>query len=81
MLAGLLQTAASYGNDLAELKSRITSFDDPKITIQDLAFLLVTHNFDAAPMGDCVELESNGTIYKLTPNGDNPGLCDISPPI
>jgi hypothetical protein len=75
---GLLQTATAYENDIIELKARISSFDDPKITVQDLAFLLVTHNFNAAPMGDYVELKLDGTTYKLTPNGDKPDLCDIS---
>jgi len=77
----LLQTAFSYGNDLAELKARISSFDDPKMTVQDLAFFLLTHNFDAKPVGDYVELNFNAKTYKLTPNGNKPGLCDISPAI
>jgi hypothetical protein len=81
ILIGSLQTASASGNDITELKERIFSFDDPKITIQDLAFFLLTHNFDAKPMGDYVELKLNGTIYKLIPNGDKPGLCDISPAI
>lgn len=81
ILIGLLQTASSYGNDLSELKARISSFDDPKITVQDLAFFLLTHNFDAKPVGDCVELNLNAKTYKLTPNGNDPGLCDISPAI
>jgi hypothetical protein len=81
ILIGLLQTASASGNDITELKERIFSFDDPKITVQDLAFFLLTHNFDAKPMGDYIELKLNGTIYKLIPNGDKPGLCNISPAI
>lgn len=81
ILVGILHTASALGNDIAELKERIFSFDDPKITVQDVAFFLLTHNFDAKPMGDYVELNLNATIYKLTPNGDKPGLCDISPSI
>ena len=80
-LAGLLQTASASGDDISELRDRIFSFDDPRITVQDLAFFLLTHNFDVKPMGDYVELNLNGTIYKLIPNGDKPGLCDISPAI
>jgi hypothetical protein len=76
---GLLQSAS--GDGVNELKESISSFDDPKITVQDLAFFLMTHNFDAKPTSDGVELNLEGTTYKLVPNGDKPGLCDISPAI
>ncbi|MDD4448809.1 MAG: hypothetical protein PHN61_14190 [Methanothrix sp.] len=79
IFAGLLQTASASGDDIFELRERIFSFDDPRITVKDLAFFLLTHNFDAKPMGDYVELNLNGAIYRLIPNGDKPGLCDISP--
>jgi hypothetical protein len=78
---GMLHTVSASGNDINELEKRISSFDDPKITVQDLAFFLMTHNFDAKPMCDYVELNLNGTVYKLVPNGKKPGLCDISPAI
>jgi hypothetical protein len=78
ILIGLLQTASASGNDITELKERIFSFDDPKITVQDLAFFLLTHNFDAKPMDGYVEVKLDRTIYKLIPNGNKPGLCDIS---
>jgi hypothetical protein len=81
LLIGLLQSASASENDINELKELLSSFDDPKITVQDLAFFLMTHNFDAKPAKDCVELDLNGTIYKLIPNGNKPGLCDISPAI
>jgi hypothetical protein len=78
ILIVLLQTASASGNDITELKKRIFSFDDPRIAVQDLAFFLLTHNFDAKPMGDYVEVKLDRTIYKLIPNGNKPGLCDIS---
>lgn len=81
ILIGSLQTASASVNDITGLKERIFSFDDPKITVRDLAFFLLTHNIDAKPMDDYVEVKLNGTIYKLIPNGDKPGLCDISPAI
>jgi hypothetical protein len=81
ILIGLIHSASASGNDIIELRERILSFDDPRITVQDLAFFLLTHNFDAKPMGDYVELNLNDAIYKLIPNGDKPGLCDISPAI
>jgi hypothetical protein len=78
---GVLHTVSASGNNINELEKQISSFDDPRITVQDLAFFLMTHNFDAKPMGDYVELNLNGTLYKLVPNGKKPGLCDISPAI
>jgi hypothetical protein len=45
---------------------------------QDLAFFLATHNYDAVPRGGYVELNLNGIIYKLIPNGVKEGLCGIS---
>jgi hypothetical protein len=78
ILIGLLQTASASGNDITELKERIFSFDDPKITVRDLAFFLLTHNFDAKPMDGYVGVKLDRTIYKLIPNGNKPGLCDIS---
>ncbi len=80
-LIGLLQSTSASGNDINELKELLSSFDDPKITVQDLAFFLMTHNFDAKPTSYGVELDLDGTIYKLVPNGKEPGLCDISPAI
>ncbi len=79
IFVGLLQIASASGNDLSELKTRISSFEDPKITVQDLAFYLVTHNYDAAPGDGCVELRMNDMKYRLIPNGNKPGLCEISP--
>jgi len=81
ILVGLLHTAPASENDTSELRVLIFSFDDPRISVQDLAFFLLTHNFNAKPMGDYVELNLNGSIYKLIPNGDKPGLCYISPAI
>ncbi|HPS91910.1 MAG TPA: hypothetical protein PKV33_07125 [Methanothrix sp.] len=79
ILIGLLHLSSASENDLSELKRLTFSFDDPKITSQDLAFFLLTHNFNAKPMREYVELDLNGVIYKLIPNRDKPGLCDILP--
>ena len=49
------------------------------MTVQELAYYLVIHNYDAAPRDDYVELQLDGENYRLTPNGNTPGLCDISP--
>lgn len=79
ILIGMLHFASASENDLTELNRLIFSFDDPKITVPDLAFFLLTHNLNAKPVGDYVELDLNGAIYKLIPNGGKPGLCDILP--
>ena len=60
------------------MRGLVFSFDDPKMTVQDLAFYLVTHNYDASPRDDYVELKFDGESYRLIPNGNAPGLCDIS---
>jgi hypothetical protein len=78
ILIGLLHAASASSSDISELKGFISSFDDPKITVQDLAFYLVTHNYDAAPRDGYVELKLDGESYRLVPNGNAPGLCDIS---
>jgi hypothetical protein len=44
---------------------------------QDLAFFLATHNYNAMPR-DGYELNLNCIIYKLIPNSEKPGLCDIA---
>jgi len=79
VLIGLLHTAPASGNDISELRERIFSFEDSKITVQDLAFYLVTHNYDAVPRDGYVELQLDGEIYRLVPNGNAPGVCDVSP--
>jgi hypothetical protein len=44
---------------------------------QDLAFYLATHGFDASPRGGYVEVHLVRQVYKLTPNGQAPGLASI----
>ena len=61
--------------DLARL---ITSNEDDRMDAQDLAFLLVTHNFDATPKGDHVEVKIGNSVYSLTPNASKPGLAEIA---
>jgi hypothetical protein len=51
--------------------------EDTRMDARDLAFILVTHDFDATPKDGYVIVELNGTIYILTPNRDKPGLADI----
>jgi hypothetical protein len=73
-----LPTASASNESLSDLKSSISSFDDPRMDVEDLAFYLATHDFDANPKGGCVEVDLGGNIYILTPNGSAPGLCSIA---
>jgi hypothetical protein len=64
--------------DKSELMTQILGIEDPLINVNDLAFLLVTHDFDAMPKGDYVEVRLNNTIYKLVPNGRYQGLANVT---
>jgi len=70
-------TASAESDDIFSLKNLVTSFEDSLMYSSDLAFFLATHNYDAVPRGDHVDLFLNGRVYKLVPNGDAPGLCNI----
>jgi hypothetical protein len=74
-----LNTASALNGDISDLKSLIANNEDTRIDSQDLAFFLATHNYNAIPSEGYVELNLNGRIFKLIPNGDKPGLCDIMP--
>lgn len=78
LIPALLITASGGGNDLDEMKQLLASLNDPKMAVSDLAFFLATHNYDARPTKDYVELKLDGKVYKLVPNGDN-GSCKVTP--
>jgi hypothetical protein len=72
---------ASYASEVAErteLSKSISQNEDTYITPNDLAFFLATHNYNATPKGGYVQVKIDGTIYKVVPNGANPGLADLS---
>ena len=73
-----LSTASASSASLSDLMSTVSSFDDPRMDAQDLAFYLATHGFDATPKGGYAEVDLGGDIYKLTPNGAAPGLASIA---
>lgn len=77
VLNSLFVTGAC-ADEISQIKALVTSFDDPKMSANDLAFYLITHNYDAKPVDGHVELKADGLVYRLTPNGNSPGLCDIS---
>lgn len=55
-----------------------SQIEDPRMSVKDLAFFLVTHDFDATPKKDFVEVRINDTIYKLVPNGKYSGLANMT---
>lgn len=64
--------------DSSALRELLSQYEDPRMTVQDLAFFLVTHNFDAYPKGSYVEAHIDNAVYKLVPNGDQPGLASLN---
>jgi hypothetical protein len=73
-----LPTASASSDNLSDLMSSISAFDDPRMDAGDLAFYLVTHGFNATPNGSYIEVDLGGEVYVLTPNGSAPGLCDLT---
>lgn len=71
-------TVSASGESISDLKSLISSFDDPQMNAQDLAFYLASHGFDAIPRGSYAEVNLGGETCKLVPNGSEPGLCSIA---
>ncbi|MGB9901510.1 hypothetical protein [Methanothrix sp.] len=61
-----------------KLMGLLSSYDDPLMTSLDLAFLLVTHGFDATPVDGYVVVVTDNATYTLMPNGDKPGLAYVS---
>ena len=77
ILMVFMNTASAIGEDISDLKNLISGNEDTGMNSQDLAFFLATHNYDAVPRDGFVELNLNGMVYKLSPNSEKPGLCDI----
>ena len=73
-----LNTASASSEDISDLKKLISVNEDSRMNSQDLAFFLVTHNYSAVPKDGYANIDMDGKIYKLVPNGDKPGLCDIA---
>ena len=69
-------TLSSAAADHSALMKLISQNDDPRTDVKDLAFFLVTHDFDAVPKKDHVEVRIDNTVYKLIPNGQYPGLAN-----
>ena len=75
--------SASAGNvsgtvDHTELLKLISQNEDPLMTSNDLAFFLASHDFDATPKDGYVEVKLDGLVFKAVPNGNEPGLADLT---
>jgi hypothetical protein len=71
---------ASYASVAAantELWELIAQNEDAHMTADDLAFFLVTHDYDANPKEGLVQVKMSGEICNLVPNGAAPGLADL----
>jgi hypothetical protein len=73
----LMSLIPAQGASLDDMQTLLSSMDDPSMTERDLAFFMVTHNYDAKPLNGCVEVRLDGQVYRLHPNGDQPGLADF----
>lgn len=62
---------ASGVADSKELTKLISQNCDARMTPNDLAFFLATHNFDATPKDGYVQVKIDGTIHKVVLNGTN----------
>ena len=54
--------AAIENSDLAKL---VSQYHDNHMSVNDLAFFLATHNFDAPPKNGYVQVKIESTIYKV----------------
>jgi len=70
--------ASGASDDYSALMKLITDNEDSHMNVLDLAFFLATHNFDATPEEGYVIVKLDGTIYSLTPNGEKPGLAEVT---
>lgn len=74
-----LAESSATGDSYQDLINLISGNEDDRMSVVDLAFLLVTHSFDAVPRDDYVEVRIEETVYMLKPNAGQPGLADILP--
>ena len=66
--------AVTENNDLTKV---ISQYNDTHMTVEDLAFFLATHNYNATPKESYVQITIGGTIYKAVPNSTT-GLAELT---
>ena len=55
----------------------LSLYQDTHMTVEDLAFFLATHNYNATPKEGYVQITIGGTVYSAVPNSTT-GLAEIS---
>ena len=74
----MLCLPASQASEENDLWLLLSSYEDIGITVQDLAFFLVTHGYNAKPVESYVTITfTDGKEVYLTPNGASPRLADL----
>jgi hypothetical protein len=76
----LFVTASPAFGAVAEnqnLKEVISQYQDTHMKVEDLAFLLATHNYNAIPKEGYVQVIVDGTVYSAVPNSST-GLAELS---
>jgi hypothetical protein len=59
------------------LKEVISQCHDTHMTVEDLAFFLATHNYNATPKAGYVQVIIDGTVYRAVPNSTT-GLAELA---
>ena len=77
ILTAFVAVSPVYGSEKSDLQKLISSFSDPRMSTNDLAFVLATHGYDATPKVDHVEVTLEGAVYKLVPNSNDSGFAEI----
>jgi hypothetical protein len=70
--------SSGASDNYSALMELILDNEDSHMNALDLAFLLATHSFDATPENGYVIVKLEGKIYSLTPNGEKPGLAEVT---
>jgi hypothetical protein len=85
LMAALICAALAFAipssgasDDYSAFVELIMDNEDSHMNALDLAFLLATHGFDATPEDGYVIVKLEGMIYSLAPNGEKPGLAEVT---
>ena len=78
LISQSVTSLSSEAADNSALMKLIDQNEDPRMGVKDLAFFLVTHDFDASPKKDHVEVQIDDTLYVLVPNGQSSGLANVT---
>lgn len=70
--------ASEASTERSSLISLISENEDVHMTVQDLAFFLATHGYDATPKDGYVSVVLDKQVYHMTPNGAGSGLAYVA---